>query len=129
MIMKHLCFALAAAAVLTTVSVTLAASPDTTASRQASSAKSVSPGEVPMTPEIWFYQQQMQQYLDPKMAVRRNAEARADQRSRRVATMKWFGMSNSRPRANVDPIHQAYSPSWVSNNDWYPDRWAGMYGH
>jgi hypothetical protein len=84
-----------------------------------------SPGEVAPTPEMWFYQQYMQQYMDPKMAVRKNAEMRADQRERRLESMRWFGQSNSRPRANVDPINNDYAPGWSSNNSWYPERWTG----
>jgi hypothetical protein len=67
----------------------------------------------------------MHQYQDPKMAVRKNAELAADQRMRRLAAMRWFGLSNQRPRASVDPQHGDYSPGWTSNNDWYPDRWGG----
>jgi len=85
-----------------------------------------SPGEVTATPDMWFYQQYMQEYLDPKLAVRRNAEIRADQRLRRVESMRWFGLSNERPQASADPQHGDYSPGWVSNNTWYPERWTGM---
>jgi hypothetical protein len=85
-----------------------------------------STGELTPTPEMWFYQQQMEMYLDPKMAVRRAAEFRAQQRANRLAAMKWFGLSNSRPRASVDPIHWDYSPGWTSNNPAYPYRWAGQ---
>lgn len=86
----------------------------------------VSTGDLTPTPEMWFYQQQMQMYLDPKMAVRRAAEFRAEQRAHRLAAMKWFGLSNSRPRASVDPIHWDYSPGWTSNNPAYPYRWSGQ---
>lgn len=86
----------------------------------------VSPGELKSTPEMWFYEQSMQQYKDPKMAVRAKAEYRAAQRTRRLESMKWFGMSNSRPRANSDPVHGDYSPSWVANPGYYPLRWNGV---
>ncbi len=86
----------------------------------------VSPGEVQATPEMWFYQQYYRDYLDPKMAVRRNAEFRAAQRRRRVASLKWFGFSNQRPRASADPLHGDWSPTWVSNNGTYPFRWQGI---
>ena len=56
----------------------------------------VSPGELKATPEMWFYEQYMHQYLNPKMAVRANAEFKAEQRQRRLAAMQWFGFSNSR---------------------------------
>ncbi len=64
---------------------------------------SISPGELKATPEMWFYEQYMRQYQDPKMAVRANAEFQADQRQRRLEAMHWFGFSNSRPRACSDP--------------------------
>lgn len=86
----------------------------------------LSPGEVKTTPEMWFYEQYMRQYQDPKMAVRANAEFQADQRRRRLASMQWFGMSNSRPRACSDPVHGDYSPGWTSNNTAYPYRWTGI---
>ena len=47
---------------------------------------------------MWFYDQAMRQYKDPKMAVRAKAEFRAQERMRRLESMKWFGFSNSRPR-------------------------------
>ena len=87
---------------------------------------SISPGELKATPEMWFYEQYMRQYQDPKMAVRANAEFQADQRQRRLAAMHWFGLSNSRPRACSDPMHGDYSPGWTSNNSTYPNRWDGI---
>ena len=86
----------------------------------------VSPGELKATPEMWFYDQAMRQYKDPKMAVRTMADFRADQRQRRLESMKWFGLSNSRPRASSDPFHNDYSPSWVANPAYYPSRWNGV---
>ncbi len=85
----------------------------------------ISPGEVAATPEMWFYQQQMQQYHDPKVAVRDKAELRVEQRQRRLASLKWFGFSNSRPVAGVDTLHGDYSPSWTANSSHYPFRWNG----
>ena len=85
----------------------------------------VSPGQMPPTPEMWFYEQQLREYLDPGMAVRRNAEFRANQRRGRMAARKWFGFSNSRPTASPDPYNGEYSPSWDGNNNLYPSRWSG----
>ena len=87
---------------------------------------SVSPGELKATPEMWFYDQAMRQYKDPKMAVRARAEFRANQRQQRLESMKWFGFSNSRPRASSDPFHGDYSPGWASNPGYYPWRWNGV---
>ncbi len=86
----------------------------------------VSYSELRVTPEMWFYDQAMRQYMDPKMAVRANAEFRADQRHRRLQSMKWFGFSNSRPRASSDPFHGDYSPHWVASPGYYPSRWTGV---
>ncbi len=85
----------------------------------------VSPGELAPTQEMWFYEQYQKQYTDPKAAVRQQAEFRAVERQRRIAALRWFGFSNQRPFANVDPVHSDYSPHWVSNNVNLPDRWNG----
>jgi len=78
------------------------------------------------TPEMWLYEQYRQQYNDPKVAVRRNAEFKAHQRANRLASMRWFGFSNSRPKATSDPYHgQIYSPAWTGPNPRYPFRWQG----
>jgi hypothetical protein len=87
---------------------------------------SVSPSTAAQTPEMWFYEQYMSQYQDPKLAVRRKAEFRAQQRENRLAAMRWFGLSNSRPRASSDPWNSDWSPGWASNNTWYPYRWTGI---
>jgi hypothetical protein len=85
-----------------------------------------SPGELKTTPDMWFYQQAMRQYQDPKMAVRAQADLRARQRQCRLETMKWFGLSNSRPRVSSDPYNGDYSPGWVANPGYYPWRWSGL---
>jgi hypothetical protein len=87
------------------------------------SAPTLSPGELQATPEMWFYEQAQRRYDDPKNAVRANAEFRALQRSRRLAALRWFGLSNSRPRANPDPVHGNYSPRWVGNG-YSPSHWT-----
>jgi hypothetical protein len=86
----------------------------------------VSPGELKATPEMWFYDQAMRQYKDPQMAVRAKADLRAQQRERRTASMKWFGLSNTRPRASSDPFHNDYSAGWVASPGYYPLRWNGV---
>jgi len=82
-------------------------------------------GEVTPTPEMWFYQQYVSQYRDPKTAVRQKAEVRATQRRGRIAARQWFGFSNVRPKAATDVIHSDYSPGWSSRNANYPFRWCG----
>jgi hypothetical protein len=76
------------------------------------------------TPEMWFYEQNMREYKNPKNAVRAKAEFDAQQRSNRLATMRWYGYSNSRPRVGADPIN-SYSPAWSSNTPLQPNRWQG----
>jgi hypothetical protein len=86
----------------------------------------ISPGEVKATPEMWFYDQAMRQYNNPDMAIRVKADLRAQARQRRIESMRWFGMSNSRPRASSDPFNNDYSPQWVSSPGFYPSRWNGV---
>ena len=78
-----------------------------------------------MPPELWFYTQEMRRRDDPKEAVRRKAEFRTAQRQRRIAAREWFGYSNSRPVANLDPWDTSHSPHWTANNALHPDRWVG----
>ena len=74
------------------------------------------------TPEMWIYEQERIRYEDPKAAVRRRAELRGLRRADRIATMKWYGMSNSRPRVSSTPSMSTYSPYWGSNT-YDPYRW------
>lgn len=106
-----------------------AASPDPTTLRLrgevAPPEVTVSAGDISATPEMWFYEQQLRRHDDPSQAVRRKAELRGQQRQARLAALKWFGYSNSRPRAAADPYNGDASPAWASNNSWYPFRWCG----
>lgn len=77
-----------------------------------------------MTPEMWLYLQELRRYDDPRLAVRRKAEFRADQRRRRIAAREWFGLSNMRPTANPTPWYGAYSPHWGSNDVLRPYQWT-----
>jgi len=83
-----------------------------------------SPGEVSPTPEMWFYQQYLQQHKDPQVLVQQRAEARAAERIHRITSLQWYGMSNSRPRASNDPYNNDYGPTWVSGNELSPNRWS-----
>jgi hypothetical protein len=75
-----------------------------------------------VTPELWLYSQELRRHDDPAQAVRRKAEERAQQRTQRLAAMKWYGLSNSRPQASTTPFMSVYSPAWVGNGynryDW-----------
>jgi len=119
--MKHLSIAV----VLLLGCVTVAAAQDADPA-ELGLGMGISSSEVGPTPEMWFYEQYQRDYLDPQMQVRKNAEFRAAQRRSRLAALRWFGLSNARPRANGDPWHSDYSPSWTSNNYWFPFRWAGV---
>lgn len=81
--------------------------------------------ELQPTPEMWYYQQQLKMYKDPKLAVRRNAEYRAAQRQVRMAAAKWYGISNSRPMAQHTPfMGGAYGPGFSGG---YDDKlWIGV---
>ena len=86
----------------------------------------ISSTEVAATPEMWFYEQYQREYLDPQLAVRRNAEFRAAQRRSRLAAMRWFGFSNQRPQVSSDPWHGDWSSAWRSNNGTHPLQWSGV---
>jgi hypothetical protein len=72
---------------------------------------------------MWFYEQMKQEANNPEMIVRRRAEQAAVERKARIAAREWYGVSLSRPTANVTPFMYQYSPSWVSNTR-HPYLWA-----
>ncbi len=80
---------------------------------------------MPNSAEVWLYTQELRRYEDPAQAVRRKAEAEATQRMNRLAAMKWYGQSNSRPHASPIPTMGFYSPSWVGNS-YQPYHWSGI---
>lgn len=93
--------------------------------QSAGSALTMPVGELSPTPSMWFYEKEWQRYTDPKLAVRRNAELRAEQRARRLETGRWFGYSPSRPPASHTPFTGYYSPMWVGNGG-HPYHWLGV---
>jgi hypothetical protein len=94
-------------------------------SQSGSAGIAISPGEVAATPDMWFYEQSLRQYNDPRSVIRQKAEFRTAERMRRLAALRWFGFSNSRPSVGIDPIHGDYGPFWSSGNVYQPFRWAG----
>ena len=70
--------------------------------------------EPQMTPEMWFYKQELNRHDDPQTAVRRKAELRAAHRQLRIESRKWYGLSNSRPTVSYAPQYGTYSPAWVA---------------
>lgn len=85
----------------------------------------ISMGELKPTPEMWFYEQELRRYQDPRTLVRRKAEYRAAQRQRRIESRKWFGLSNARPDASPEPMYGTFSPRWNSGNVFDPFGWSG----
>lgn len=51
--------------------------------------------------------------VETKTLGRQKAELRAKQRLTRMATMRWYGFSASRPTASGIPFTTAYSPHWT----------------
>jgi hypothetical protein len=74
------------------------------------------------TPEMWFYDQERKRHDDPRMAIRRRAEIRTQQREDRLASARWYGISNSRPVVSGTPWMGGYSSYWGSNT-FDPMRW------
>ena len=84
----------------------------------------VTAGELTPTSDMWFYQEQLRQYMDPKMSLRRIAEAKANQRRARLDALRWYGYSNTRPRVGTDPVHGDWGARWTSGNRYHPSRWS-----
>jgi hypothetical protein len=84
-----------------------------------------SPGETPATVETRAHELHLLQAESAQESVHRAAIARADQRTRRLESQRWFGISNKRPSASVDPFDGDYSAYWASNYPFYPLRWVG----
>ncbi|HEX4143846.1 MAG TPA: hypothetical protein VHY91_09960 [Pirellulales bacterium] len=97
--------------------------PQKTDLRRDSSSPSTT-SQTAATPEMWLYQQERDRYEDPRLAVRRKAELRAAQRNDRLAAMKWFGQSNSRPLVSATPHTDTYGAGWVSDSP-NPYQWRG----
>jgi hypothetical protein len=67
--------------------------------------------------DSWFYQPATQPTARSEKSIGRQnaiqkAQVRAQQRQDRLASLAWYGMSNSRPTASPTPFTGNYSPSW-----------------
>ncbi|HTN75710.1 MAG TPA: hypothetical protein VL096_10710 [Pirellulaceae bacterium] len=69
-----------------------------------------------ITPEMYRYLADLQRYGGPTDLTRQRAQLKAQQRMERMASAKWYGMSNSRPQASATPFMGSYSPTWSSNS-------------
>jgi hypothetical protein len=83
----------------------------------------ISAGEITATPEMWFYEQALRRYDDPKYAIRAVAQQKAAQRRSRLAAQAWYGYSNSRPASGIDPTTGPLQPQWIGNG-YDPYTWA-----
>ena len=72
-----------------------------------------SPGDAQISREARAHEQYLLQSQAQAESVHRAAVARAEQRTRRLESQRWFGISNTRPTASVDPIDGDYSAGWV----------------
>lgn len=79
-------------------------------------------GTLAPTPEMWFYEQERTRYDDVKLSIRRRAEQRGQERQARLASQKWYGISNSRPTVSPTGWMNGYSDHWGSNT-YDPMRW------
>lgn len=69
-----------------------------------------------LTPEMYRYLSDLQRYGGPTDVTRQRAMQAAEARKQRLASLKWYGHSNSRPMAAATPFMGDYSPRWMSNS-------------
>ena len=79
-----------------------------------------------------WYQQPTTYQSDTRAIIQHKAQVRAAQRGARLASLSWYGMSNSRPMAASTPFTSRYSPVWEMPGgrpySWNPHRWPA-YGY
>jgi hypothetical protein len=59
-----------------------------------------------------WYQQPSNYQPNTRAIIHQKAQSRAAQRDARLASLHWYGMSNSRPTAAPTPFSSLYSPVW-----------------
>jgi hypothetical protein len=63
--------------------------------------------------ESWYnYDKPTEYQPNPTAIIQQKAMIRAAKRQARMASMQWYGMSNSRPTAAAMPWSTMYSPAW-----------------
>ncbi len=80
--------------------------------------------QVAQTEDMWFYLQELRRHDDPQVLIRQKSEKKGEQRRGRLAAMKWFGWSQSRPTANPTPWTGVFAPHWTGNGV-DPSMWIG----
>ncbi len=74
--------------------------------------------------QSWNREQNTRTKTEARAIVQQKAQVHAEQRQARMASMAWYGMSNSRPTAATTPFMTRYSPVWESPGgqpySWYP---------
>lgn len=113
--LRSVCWGLSMLALVAAVDRISAQEPETDHAAVPSIRTDFSPGMLPPTPEMWFYDQEMRRLHQPSEMVYAKARHRAAQRQKRIAAMEWYGYSNSRPVASNNNMIGSYSPRWVSN--------------
>lgn len=79
--------------------------------------------------ESWY--ESSTQQPTPRMIIQQKAQVRAYQRMARIESMKWYGMSASRPLASTTPFMGIPSPRWQMPGGrpfaWTPYRGTSVY--
>jgi len=79
----------------------------------------------------WYSDEPTTVQVTPRMIIQQKAQARAYQRMARIESMKWYGMSASRPQASTTPFMGIPSPRWQSSPGtpfaWTPRRATNVY--
>jgi len=74
--------------------------------------------------QSWNREQRSAARQDALSNFQRKAEARAEQRQARMASLSWYGMSNGRPSGAATPFTSRYGSAWESPGgrpySWYP---------
>src|SRR5262245_14436272 len=62
--------------------------------------------------QTWYRHQETSYQSDVRAIIQQKAQVRSAQRTARIASLNWYGMSNSRPTAAPTPFMTLYSPVW-----------------
>jgi len=62
--------------------------------------------------QSWNHAQAAKSKQEARTLIQQRAQVRAQQRQDRIASMNWYGMSNSRPNAATTPFTSRYSAVW-----------------